>query len=78
MARLRLYGSITYEEGYRMNIFPKFEIVWDKIKNKYYLNDCYHKNYRVSEIYDREDDFFLISGENIIKHFFKNIPSFSK
>ena len=68
-------GSITYEDNYRLNGFS-MELVWDQKPNTYYLNDLIHKKNQVDVIKDREDDGLPIWGSDIIRHFFKNPPTF--
>ncbi len=68
-------GSITYEECYHSNVF-KFELVWTKKINSYYLNDTCNLTTNNNVIYDRENDGLPIYGSDIIIHFFKNHPIF--
>ena len=69
-------GSITYEECYHSNVF-KFELVWTKKNNSYYLNDTCNLTTNSNVIYDRENDGLPIFGSDIIIHFFKNPPIFT-
>ena len=68
-------GSITYEMCYHTNVFD-MQLVWNKTNNTYYLNDLLHNLNQVNYVEDRESDFLLISGSDIVRHFFKNPPTF--
>ena len=67
-------GSVSYGMCYWTNIF-KMELVWNKTNNTYYLNDLIHNLNLINYIQDK-NNFILISGSDIVRHFFKNPPKF--
>ena len=66
-------GSMTYEYNYGTISSFGYTLVWNSLKNIYYLHDDMHKKKYVNELDDRYGD-MSINGEDIVRYFFKNLP----